>query len=350
MSVLSPGLADTLLSAGLCDGSVPSRLEVLLVAPEARARAVAGALERLGGDRFGLRRAACLDQATEILRKQPQDLLIVELALSRPESTDILLRARLIAHRLPLVLVFDQEDVDLALQAVQDGVQDVLHAPAELNPGLGAILRHAVARHRIVTGLRNAFLTSSTSTFHDPLTGLANRSSFLRRCREALALAERFRDTPALLLVRIDDLERVRERHGTVAAARLIREAGRRLTWCVRRSDLAGRMGTDCFAVFLPQCRSYAAGRMVVERMRHALDAPYELEETAVRTAARIGLAWYPSDGRTEGELVEAAAAALPQHGEPGSSGTLFRPLEVPPWPGAEAPEQAPGGAATRRP
>jgi DNA-binding NarL/FixJ family response regulator len=95
-----------------------------------------------------------LSVATEILRNEPFDLVLLDLSL--PDSQGLDTFSRLYPHAicLPIVILTDFNDESLALQAVQAGAQDYFvkgQADAEC---LVRALRYAIERKHTETALR----------------------------------------------------------------------------------------------------------------------------------------------------------------------------------------------------
>lgn len=311
----------------------PWNQKVLLVEEEAeRGRAVCARLAEDRRGRFAVEIVPRLDQAVEALRVRAYGLLLIRVPLPEPRGQEILQRARMLANRLPIVVMTAHPDEELALRTVEAGVQEHLILEGEIPRDLGRILRHAVVRHRGLTRLRRSYLAASPRAGFDPETGLAGRASFLRKLQETLSFAQRFREKPALLLVEIAGFEELRAGFGPVLAGRFLTELGRRIAWCVRRTDPLGRMGEAELAVLLPHAATPLSVRMVGERIRTALTAPYE--GLSVRPAVSIGTAWYPHDGESPEALIHAATAALGEARDLGGNHCRpFRGHNLPPWP-----------------
>jgi diguanylate cyclase (GGDEF)-like protein len=308
-------------SENLCNPSV-----LTVVDDAANERGIA---DRLAGRRFEVDFVPYLDRAIEALRRRPYDVLVVDLALPGEAGRNLLFRAQMLASRLPVVLMTGHPDEELELQAIEAGVQDYVVAEGGAPGDLGRRLRHALIRHRQLLRSRQSALRFS----RDPETGLIARMVFLRKLQDVLAFAGRFREKPALLRVGLGDLGEVRERLGPASAVRLLREIGRRLTWCVRRGDSLGRLADDEIAVLLPNAATAPAVRMVAERLRLAASAPFA-GCAGVRLQVSVGGAWFPLDGNTPDSLLQAAQVALGEaraHGD--GRWQLFPGHDLPPWP-----------------
>ncbi|HEV2856158.1 MAG TPA: diguanylate cyclase [Thermoanaerobaculia bacterium] len=284
----------------------PWNLSVLLV--EERPEEEAPVRVRLAEERRGAFQVeVCprLDRAVEALRVRPYDVLLIDLALPQEPSFETLLRARMLAPRLPVVLMTSHPDEELGVQALEAGVQEYLIRAGAPPEDLGRRLRQAVVRHRVAAQKRGGGDVAAG------LAGIAGREPFLRRVQETLCLARRFGERPALLLLEVDSWPAVEARLGRMGQARVLQELGRRLGWCVRRTDALGRLGEERFGVLLANAAGNPALRMVAERLRQAAAAPFQVRGTTQRLSVSIGAAWHPQDGDAFEDLLSHAEAAL---------------------------------------
>jgi diguanylate cyclase (GGDEF)-like protein/PAS domain S-box-containing protein len=131
---------------------------------------------------------------------------------------------------------------------------------------------------------------------HDELTGLANRTLAMDRLQLAQARADRNGAFVGLLFLDLDGFKAVNDSLGHAVGDALLMETARRLRSVLRPSDTAARLGGDEFVVCCEDLGSDAVEAQaiairVVERIAAALAEPVELEGTAERTTASIGIA-----------------------------------------------------------
>lgn len=146
---------------------------------------------------------------------------------------------------------------------------------------------------------------------YDALTGLPNRALFSDRLQQALAKAKRSEAHLALLFLDLDKFKPVNDSLGHAVGDVLLAEVGKRLQACVRESDTVSRLGGDEFVVLLPTIEAEPDAMLVAEKIRDALNQPFELAGHHIGISASIGVAVYPQHGSDEHTLTKNADAAM---------------------------------------
>ncbi len=169
-----------------------------------------------------------------------------------------------------------------------------------------------------ITERKRAEERLSHMAHHDALTGLPNRPLFDDRLRQALALARRDRQRLALLYLDLDDFKPINDRFGHAVGDRLLQEAARRISDCMRASDTVGRIGGDEFVVLLPRVDTAADAVRVAEKIRQAIQRPFALDGQELGVSCSLGIALYPEHGEEERTLSHHADLAMYQAKESG--------------------------------
>jgi diguanylate cyclase (GGDEF)-like protein len=144
--------------------------------------------------------------------------------------------------------------------------------------------------------------------YHDPLTGLANRTLF----RDRLAAAVDHGDRPcAVLFIDLDDFKSVNDRYGHQAGDALLRAIADRLRGCVRDTDTVARLGGDEFAIL-----AHVSPEGVRRRVAENLLRPFSIDGQVCRVHASIGVVVADPTDRTltADQLVRRADAAMYAH------------------------------------
>lgn len=149
--------------------------------------------------------------------------------------------------------------------------------------------------------------------YYDMLTGLPNRALFDDRLAVAINRADREGTSFALMFVDMNDFKRVNDSYGHATGDDLLAEVGRRLASATRKSDTVARFGGDEFTLLLPSERSREGATRVATKIIKAMRAPVMTSAGAVEVRMSIGIAFYPHDGRSLGELTHAADTAMYQ-------------------------------------
>ena len=147
----------------------------------------------------------------------------------------------------------------------------------------------------------------------DDLTGLSNHRFLVDYLGQQVALAERMSTPLAILMLDIDHFKRLNDTYGHSAGDDALVAFAGALTQSVRRSDLAARYGGEEFVVVMSNTGRDEA-RMVAEKVRAAVAgtviAPGGVADGPGITVS-IGVAAYPDDTTSAGELVTLADRAL---------------------------------------
>jgi diguanylate cyclase (GGDEF)-like protein len=140
----------------------------------------------------------------------------------------------------------------------------------------------------------------------DPLTGLANHRQLVQALEAEIKRSRRTAQPLAVVLLDLDGLKQINDRHGHLAGSLAIRRVAEALLGSCRATDTAARFGGDEFALVLPETGEAAAwhvARGVVDRLATDVEKP--------NVSISVGVAVYPGHGDTVEALLNAADVAL---------------------------------------
>jgi diguanylate cyclase (GGDEF)-like protein/PAS domain S-box-containing protein len=165
--------------------------------------------------------------------------------------------------------------------------------------------------------------------YHDPLTGLPNRTLFYDRMEIGLARARRNGDKLAVLLMDLDHFKDVNDSLGHATGDELLQVVGERLTTLLRESDTICRMGGDEFLILLTGITSVDDVSRIADRILEAIRKPFVLDDHALDVTTSLGVAIYPDDAVDVDTLIRQTDVAMYlAKGRGRDNYQRYRPLE----------------------
>lgn len=147
--------------------------------------------------------------------------------------------------------------------------------------------------------------------YHDGLTGLPNRNLLQDRFHQAMYQAERKQKPLALLMLDLDGFKHVNDQLGHATGDKILQAVAARLIKAVRGADTVCRYGGDEFVIMLPEMNSPKSATMLAVDIAGRLREPYVIDDHRIHMAVSVGVAVYPSDGKTFDDLMNQADNAM---------------------------------------
>ncbi|WP_156804520.1 EAL domain-containing protein [Gallaecimonas xiamenensis] len=184
----------------------------------------------------------------------------------------------------------------LSIRAMEDDYGQVQHYVAVFSD----ISEHKAAEARI------AFLA-----YHDPLTGLPNRTLLVDRAEQALIQAKRGGDRLAIIYLDLDRFKSVNDSLGHDIGDTLLKEVVKRIKPLCREGDTLSRQGGDEFLLLIPKLVAANQVELIVERILAAMSEPFVIGGHRLWISTSIGVSLYPEDGDNVAQLLRQADTAL---------------------------------------
>ncbi len=147
--------------------------------------------------------------------------------------------------------------------------------------------------------------------WHDPLTGVLNRSHFFARAAEELARARRYRRPLAVLMLDLDHFKRINDKHGHSVGDDVLKIVCGRWGVALRSVDLFARIGGEEFAILMPDSSQQAA-LILAERLRASVANETILADgKEIHCTVSAGIAMVHREDSSVQDALRRADAAL---------------------------------------
>ncbi len=164
---------------------------------------------------------------------------------------------------------------------------------------------------------------------HDNLTGLANRTLFIDRVKNALTLAALENGAkPAVFVIDVDRFKQVNDSLGISVGDSIIIAITRRMSRLLKPQDSLARLNGDQFGLLLLSEQNPERIAAFADSLRHAIRQPITFGEQEVFLTASIGIAMYDGKQMANDEMLSDAELAMLQAKRIGGDRIeAFRPI-----------------------
>jgi diguanylate cyclase (GGDEF)-like protein len=147
--------------------------------------------------------------------------------------------------------------------------------------------------------------------YQDALTGFPNRASLNRRLTEEMEQDELNQACGCLMFVDMDDLKTVNDTYGHNYGDDVICAVGKHIAQAMGAGSYVARLGGDEFVVLLSGEHDSARIHKIADHLLEILTRDYVIGEDSIHLSASIGIAVYPEDGTTAGDILKNADSAM---------------------------------------
>lgn len=218
-----------------------------------------------------------------------------------------------------------QQGVKQAAIGLQGAREGLGAARAELLDSNAALASTVQEQERLAAELLQAKEEAVHDASHDPLTGLPNRTSFIRQLDMALARRRgRVGDEFAVFFIDLDRFKIVNDSLGHLAGNHLIIQVADRLRCLLRTEEgtqedskrrlggnVLARLGGDEFTLLLAHMSGADDALAVAKRIQDGLAAPFSIKGQDVYTSASIGIALSSGGHATPDDILRDADLAM---------------------------------------
>lgn len=231
------------------------------------------------------------------------DAVLLNPALPDSFGLPSLLRVQAAAPQLPVLILSDTDDPDLALSVIRAGAQEFL-IKSELDcVPLGRAIRLAVERQRAINDWR-------AMSWREAGTGLCNRNGFEVLGAQAVAACRRMGHLLASIVVEIHGLRGIVKTYGREEREMVLIEAAEAIRCIADPPAAAAHLGDGRFVIAYPTTDPADAYR-VAERLRRRL---LKVKAGSSRATLQLRLGMYvhqPDIDASVDDLIQAALNGL---------------------------------------
>jgi len=217
------------------------------------------------------------------------------------------------SHELPLVRARDGEKFtnQVAIYRTPEQPDAVLSINGQGLFDGNRDLIGGVITFRDVTEITHRTTELEKRAQYDELTGLANRSLFLKQLSRAIGRAQRKGSPLAALVIDLDRFKSVNDTLGHDIGDSLLREVANRLNRNLRIGDFTGRWGGDEFVVCLEDFGEAGNAAAAAQKLLLVLSEKFSVGNSEIYATPSIGISLYPESGDTAERMVKAANIAM---------------------------------------
>jgi diguanylate cyclase (GGDEF)-like protein len=209
----------------------------------------------------------------------------------------------------------------IGLDRAREGLSE---ARAELLSSNAALANTVTEQTRLASELFTAKEKAVYDSLHDPLTGLQNRTFFLRALQAVLTKSGERPKEYAVFFIDLDRFKIVNDSLGHLCGDKLLIQIADRLRVLVRgeggkdiagsndrASDVVARLGGDEFTLLLHDIQQREDVLGVASRIHNVLAPPFIIEGESFETTASIGVAIGNPDYAEPAEILRDADLAM---------------------------------------
>ncbi|WEF35063.1 diguanylate cyclase domain-containing protein [Pseudoduganella chitinolytica] len=250
------------------------------------------------------------DQVCTLHRQHCYDLILLDLQMPGLNGFQVMKGLKEIEQDgyLPVLALTAQPAFKIA--ALEAGARDFISKPFDLLEVHKRI--HNMLEVRLLyKELAQYSKKQQELALHDPLTGLPNRRLLEDRIETTLQHAVRNQRKAAVMYLDLDGFKAINDTHGHAYGDEILKLVAQRLVGSSRKEDTVARVGGDEFVIVLGDVSGLADAREPASKLIEVVSEPYLVNGITLRLSTSIGIALFPDDAASVGDLIHAADNAL---------------------------------------
>ncbi|WP_338760624.1 diguanylate cyclase [Massilia sp. METH4] len=250
------------------------------------------------------------DQVCALHRQHNYDLILLDLQMPGLNGFQVMKGLKEIEQEgyLPVLALTAQPSFKIA--ALEAGARDFISKPFDLLEVHKRI--HNMLEVRLLyKELAQYSKRQQELALHDPLTGLPNRRLLEDRIETTVQHALRNQRKAAVMYLDLDGFKPINDTHGHAYGDEILKLVAQRLVGSSRKEDTVARVGGDEFVIVLGDVGGLNDAREPASKLIDVVSEPYVVNGITLRLSTSIGIALFPDDADSVGDLIHAADNAL---------------------------------------
>ena len=169
--------------------------------------------------------------------------------------------------------------------------------------------QYLIKTHEDVTDRRQTESRMAHMAYHDGLTDLPNRASFLQALTQMIEACAGTDEEFAVLCVDLDGLKEINDVFGHAMGDKLLIEVAGRIQ-ASARGGVVARLSGDEFGLIIDG-KQPEAGKALAEQLAQTLSDEFLIDGKSVRTGVTTGISVFPHHGSDAASLLANSGAAL---------------------------------------
>lgn len=167
---------------------------------------------------------------------------------------------------------------------------------------------------------QNLQMRFKTQSLRDQLTGLVNKRYMEEALMRAVSEARRHGTPIGMIMLYPDNLDELKNAHGTHASEQMLWELAQRLPRYIRTEDIPCRYSENVLCVLLPGADKIRTEQRA-EKIRNEIEnLQVAYGKLILQTTLSLGVAVYPENAKAANELVASAEQAMHKAMEQGAN------------------------------
>lgn len=267
-------------------------------------------LTKEGYKAIGLEHA---EDALEKVSKEQADIVLTDLNMKSMGGLELLKKTRGISPETDVIVITGYASVETAVKSMKLGAVDYLTKPLNIDH-IKLIVNKTLERRILKRKAEESLFYQKLSRI-DGMTELFNYRFFRDLLNIEIARALRESWPVSLILLDIDNFKIFNDKNGHRMGDVALKKTSRIIKKNSRNCDFVARYGGEEFAVIVPNLDKTHTG-LLANRIREKVEnTKYDFEEVLPqgKFTVSVGVAGYPEDALSIGDLIEKADQALYQ-------------------------------------